>query len=489
MAGISTRQGTHHVAQMFTSVTLPRYRSRSDTESPLARSTARNSGAVAPTCTGATSLPTRVRMVAPAATPATINPTNIHCFDMVSSHPHGAAAREVAHRGRGVCRAAHRGAGDEGVRPGAPGVGDGVGGDPAVHLERRRGPAAVEQGADPADLVGGPGEVRLAAVPRVDRHHEHEVEIGHDLLDVIEGRGGIERESGPHPVLPDRRELALDVDRSLGVEGEHGGAGIRVFREVVLGLLDHEVNVERPVGDAPERADHRCAEAEVGHEVTVHNIHVNPLRAAGHCPLHLLAEPPQIGAQDAGGDPGAHEPPPGGPLTTRSTAEPRGRPLPGAGRVAITTPASGSPPRTVSTRPTFTPAATTTFSAVGSANPITSGTVAGAGPLLGASCTMALGRSAVPGGGSCQTPPPRGTDVLGRSPSTRDRNPAFVIAARASSSGWASTRGPACSSRRTRRTRPRTGARPGRGRARTGPTGRCAGSRTSAGCAGASSCA
>src|SRR5689334_7875914 len=161
MAGISTRQGTHHVAQMFTSVTLPRYRSCSETESPLARSRARNSGAVAPTCTGATSLPTRVMMVAPAATPAMTSPTKIHCFDMMPSHWDRAAARELAHRGRGIGRAEHRGAGNEGVRAGAPRLRDGIGGDAAVHLERRGRAAAVEQGADAPDLVGGGRQVRL----------------------------------------------------------------------------------------------------------------------------------------------------------------------------------------------------------------------------------------------------------------------------------------------------------------------------------------
>src|SRR6476646_9674562 len=136
MAGISTRHGTHQVAQMLTSVTLPRYRSRSETESPLLRSTARNSGAVAPTSTGATSLPTRVMMVAPAATPATTSPTKIHCFDMRSSHSHGTAAPEIPHRGGRVGRAEHGGAGDEGVGAGAPRLADGIEVDAAVHRER-----------------------------------------------------------------------------------------------------------------------------------------------------------------------------------------------------------------------------------------------------------------------------------------------------------------------------------------------------------------
>ena len=153
------------------------------------------------------------------------------------------------------------------------------------------------------------------------------------------------------------------MHRGLGVEGEDVGARVGVLGDVLLRPLDHQVDVEGTVGEPPERPDHRRAEREVGHEVPVHHVDVDPLGAAGDGLLELLAQPAEVGAQHARRDPRAHRPPAGGPLTTRSIREPRGRPLPGEGRVAMTTPGSGPPPRTVSTRPTRMPAATTTFSA------------------------------------------------------------------------------------------------------------------------------
>ena len=81
-----------------------------------------------------------------------------------------------------------------------------------------------------------------------------------------------------------------------------------------------------------KRADHRRAEGQVGHEVAVHHVHVDPLRAAFDGALHLLPQPSEIGAQHAGCDAHAHCPPPRPELTSRSTDEPRGRPLPGGGR-------------------------------------------------------------------------------------------------------------------------------------------------------------
>ena len=105
---------------MFTSVTRPRYLSRSETESPEARSITRNSGAWAPTATGSTSLPTRVRMAAPALSPASTTPTNTHWRETRTSDPHGAAPEQLAHRPRRVGGAEHGRAGHEGIGTGAP---------------------------------------------------------------------------------------------------------------------------------------------------------------------------------------------------------------------------------------------------------------------------------------------------------------------------------------------------------------------------------
>ena len=53
----------------------------------------------------------------------------------------------------------------------------------------------------------------------------------------------------------------------------------------------------RHVGQAAQRPDQRSAEGQVGHEVPIHHVDVEPLRAAGHRPLDLFAKPAEIGAQ------------------------------------------------------------------------------------------------------------------------------------------------------------------------------------------------
>src|SRR6188472_429669 len=104
--------------------------------------------------------PNSVIANAPTPRPSRTTRTTSHCLDMVSGQD-GAAAPQVAHRPGGVGGAEHGGAGDERVRARAPGLGDGVGGDAAVHLEGGAGARAVEHRPNPADLVGAGGEIRL----------------------------------------------------------------------------------------------------------------------------------------------------------------------------------------------------------------------------------------------------------------------------------------------------------------------------------------
>src|SRR5690242_10653798 len=131
MDGISSRQGAHQVAQMFTRTTWPLYLSRKPTVSLFARSKARKSGARVSTAT-TPPLSVRVRTKAPMPMAPTIAATRIHCLDM--SGLHGAGAPQGAEGGGGIGLPEDRLARDEGVGPGPPGRGDGVGGDPAVHF-------------------------------------------------------------------------------------------------------------------------------------------------------------------------------------------------------------------------------------------------------------------------------------------------------------------------------------------------------------------
>src|SRR4029453_1673962 len=125
------------------------------------------------------------------------------------------------------------------------------------------------------------------------------------------------------------------------------------------------MHIERQVGDFPKGTNDWCAEGQVGNEVSVHDVDVQPLSAPSDDVFHFLSKASQVGAQDARCNDDAHGEAASSPrLTTRATAVPRGRPIPAAGRVARTTPAS-RPPAVESTAPTRTPAPVRIFLAWG----------------------------------------------------------------------------------------------------------------------------
>src|SRR2546422_8890751 len=98
-----------------------------------------------------------------------------------SSRPQAAPREAPAFTG-GVAAREDRVARHERVRPRRVGRRDGVGRDPAIHLEERTGAVRGEQLARPADLVVGGGEGRLPPPPRGHGPDGQQVEIGDDFF-------------------------------------------------------------------------------------------------------------------------------------------------------------------------------------------------------------------------------------------------------------------------------------------------------------------
>ena len=66
------------------------------------------------------------------------------------------------------------------------------------------------------------------------------------------------------------------------------GARIGERRNVLVGILDHQVTIQRQLGHLAQRLHHRRPDGDVGHEVAVHHVHVQqatrrPRRAACTC--------------------------------------------------------------------------------------------------------------------------------------------------------------------------------------------------------------
>ena len=96
----------------------------------------------------------------------------------------------------------------------------------------------------------------------------------------------------------------MEMGACLNVNGERIGPGVRKGLDVLLRVLDHEVDVERGlvlVGHGAEGTHHVGTNGQVGDEVTVHHVDVQPLGAGAECLVGTGRVPPGVGRDDGGG--------------------------------------------------------------------------------------------------------------------------------------------------------------------------------------------
>ena len=145
------------------------------------------------------------------------------------------------------------------------------------------------------------GHERLAAEPRRDRHHEQQVDplvqVG---LDRLERRRPVDHDPGLHPELADPPEQRRRV-AELHVHAAQVGARLRELLEPEPRVGHHQVAVQEQVGVPADRRDHGRPDRQVGHEMPVHQVHVEPV-ALGPDPLDLLREHGVVGREDRGGE-------------------------------------------------------------------------------------------------------------------------------------------------------------------------------------------
>ena len=107
---------------------------------------------------------------------------------------------------------------------------------------------------------------------------------------------------GLHARRLDRLKRAVDMRPGLHMRGQHVGARIGVGLDVGIDRGDHQVHVHEGLHMRAERLDRRGAEGEVGHEMPVHHVDMDPIGALRLDGLDLLTEVGEIGREDGGGD-------------------------------------------------------------------------------------------------------------------------------------------------------------------------------------------
>ena len=139
---------------------------------------------------------------------------------------------------------------------------------------------------------------RLPTEARVDRHHEHEVHVRCDRLERGRGRPRVDHHASLCTELANERDRAIQMPDGFDVDGHHAGARGDELLDVAIRVLDHQVHVERPCGDASDRAHHRRTDRDVRDEVPVHHVDVNQVRAATFGRRDIASERCEVGGQN-----------------------------------------------------------------------------------------------------------------------------------------------------------------------------------------------
>ena len=94
----------------------------------------------------------------------------------------------------------------------------------------------------------------------------------------------------------------MQVWCSLDVDGEPIGAGLSEGGHVAGRVADHQVHIERQVRDAAQCPHDGRTDGDVRHEVTVHHVHVDIVRAGGLDACDRLGQVGEVGGEYGGGD-------------------------------------------------------------------------------------------------------------------------------------------------------------------------------------------
>ena len=214
-------------------------------------------------------------------------------------------SRDLSHKGGAVGGLEEGGAGHEGVGAGGAAFGAGLGVDSAVDFEAELEAGLAAPGVELGDLGQHVAAEGLSAEAGLHGHDEKEIDLGEEGLGEFGRRAGVEHEAGLATELADAGEQCAVIDGGLEVEADEVGAGFGEGLHEVLGVVQHEVDVEKEAGHlAAELGDHLRAEGEVGHEVAVHDVQVQPRRAGGRDLRGALGQAGVLAGENGGGEKG-----------------------------------------------------------------------------------------------------------------------------------------------------------------------------------------
>ncbi len=129
---------------------------------------------------------------------------------------------------------------------------------------------------DLPDFFDGVFAEALAAESGLNGHDEDEIDLFEIRDDLVGGGVGIDRDSGEAFGAADLLEGFEDRVFGFGVDGDEIGAGFGEGVDVEMRVVEHQVDVEKEFRAFAKGGDGGGAEGEVGDEMAIHDVDVEP---------------------------------------------------------------------------------------------------------------------------------------------------------------------------------------------------------------------
>src|SRR6266702_2692346 len=137
----------------------------------------------------------------------------------------------------------------------------------------------------------------------------------------MKGRRRVESETRLAAVVADEAERAVDMLGGLRMKRDYRGARLCEYRDERVDRLHHEMHVNRLGDIGSDRLADERANREVRDIVIVHYVEMDEVGARLQHVCDLLAQPSEIGGENAGGD----------AVRAQGHVSPRGQVRPAAG--------------------------------------------------------------------------------------------------------------------------------------------------------------
>ena len=108
----------------------------------------------------------------------------------------------------------------------------------------------------------------------------------------------IDRHSCLRAGLPDRGKRPVKMPADFGMNSNDLSPGITECPDIRVWRTDHQMGIETLGRTRTQIGDHRRAEGDIGHKITVHDIEMHPIRTGSVNRLDFITKPTEISRQD-----------------------------------------------------------------------------------------------------------------------------------------------------------------------------------------------